>query len=158
MNIKKLTFLGVTHSAMLAFGFAVGIYALPIMTAPTPPTQADIKTVADNALYHAKFTRELKGSDFLHWGEGNVSISSNHITLQGELAPGPEYRLYLSPAFVETEAEFEQLKSSMKLVGDVKTFDNFMVKVGSDIDLSEFNTLVVWCEAFGEFITSAKYQ
>ena len=76
----------------------------------------------------------------------------------GKLAPGPEYKLYLSPEFVETEAEFEQLKSSMKLVGDIKTFDNFMVKVDSDVDLSQFNTVIVWCEAFGEFITSAKYR
>ncbi|MDG2733504.1 hypothetical protein P7M77_26085 [Vibrio parahaemolyticus] len=24
--------------------------------------------------------------------------------------------------------------------------------------MSEYNTVVVWCETFGEFITSAKYQ
>lgn len=46
----------------------------------------------------------------------------------------------------------------MKLVGDVKTFDNFIVKVGTDVELSQFNTVIVWCEAFGEFITAAKYR
>lgn len=43
-------------------------------------------------------------------------------------------------------------------VGDVNTFDNFMVKVEPGITLSQYNTVVVWCEAFGEFITSAKYR
>ena len=43
----------------------------------------------------------------------------------GELAPSPDYKLYLSSGFVETEAEFLGLKPSMALVGDVKTFDNF---------------------------------
>lgn len=143
---------------MLAFGFAIGIYALPILTAPPSPSEADINAINLQADYKTEFVRELKGSDLLHWGEGSVSLSQEYVTLMGELAPGPEYKLYLSPEFVETEAEFEQLKSSMKLVGDIKTFDNFMVKVEPEIDLSQFNTVVVWCEAFGEFITSAKYR
>jgi hypothetical protein len=46
----------------------------------------------------------------------------------------------------------------MVMVGDIKTFENFVVEVASDIDLLQFNTVVVWCETFGEFITSAKYR
>jgi hypothetical protein len=46
----------------------------------------------------------------------------------------------------------------MVLVGDVKTFENFAVKVPQDIYLPRYNTVIVWCETFGEFITSAKYQ
>ncbi|MDF4687333.1 DM13 domain-containing protein, partial [Vibrio parahaemolyticus] len=42
--------------------------------------------------------------------------------------------------------------------GDVKTFDNFVVEVPQSTSISEYNTVVVWCETFGEFITSAKYQ
>lgn len=158
MKILKLIGLMITHMSVLAFGFAVGIYALPIMTAPAAPSKTEIKTTTANALYTAEFTRELKGSDFLHWGEGKVSVSSTHITLLGEIAPGPEYKLYLSPAFVETEVEFEQLKSSMTLIGDVKTFDNFIVNVAPGTELSKYNTVVVWCEAFGQFITAAKYR
>lgn len=143
---------------MVAFGFVIGIYVLPIITAPPSPSESDIKTISIQADYKTEFKRNLKGSDLLHWGDGKVSISSSYITLLGKLAPGPEYKLYLSPEFVETEAEFEQLKSTMKLVGDIKTFDNFMVKVEPNINLSQFNTVVIWCEAFGEFITSAQYH
>jgi hypothetical protein len=158
MKIRKFILLTITHLSMLACGFVIGIYLLPILAAPPSPSESDIKTISIQADYKTEFKRNLKGSDFLHWGDGKVSISSGYITLLGELAPGPEYKLYLSPEFVETEAEFEQLKSTMKLVGDVKTFDNFMVKVEPSINLSQFNTVVVWCEAFGEFITSAKYR
>lgn len=143
---------------MLAFGFVIGIYVLPILIAPPSPSESDIKAISMQADYRTEFKRDLKGSDALHWGEGKVSIGQSYVTLIGELAPGPKYKLYLSPEFVETEAEFEQLKSTMKLVGDVNTFDNFMVKVEPNIELSQFNTIVVWCEAFGEFITSAKYR
>ena len=143
---------------MLTFGFVIGLYVLPIISAPPSPSSFDVKAIAMKANYQAQFVRELADSDSLHWGEGQVFISQNYVALQGQLAPGPAYKLYLSPRFVETEAEFERLKSQMQVVGDVKTFDNFMVKLDPSIELTQFTTLVVWCEAFGEFITSAKYR
>lgn len=158
MKLRKLIGLIFTHIIMLAIGFVIGIYSLPILTAPPSPTVAEITANATVTDYKTEFIRDLKGSDLLHWGVGKVSLNQNYITLQGELAPGPEYKLYLSPKFVETEAEFEKLKAIMVLVGDVKTFDNFMVKVPTSIQLSQFNTVVVWCEAFSEFITAAKYR
>ncbi len=74
------------------------------------------------------------------------------------LAPGPDYRLYLSPKFVETEADFELLKPEMVQVGLVQTFENFMVAVPESVDPGEFNAAIVWCESFGQFITAAAYQ
>ena len=158
MNIRKLLLLTMTHTSVLAFGFAAGIYVLPIITAPPAPSDVEIKTSFVDAEYRTEFVRDLEGSDPLHWGQGEVSLSAKEVSLLGSLAPGPEYKLYLSPEFVETEAEFEQLKSQMKLVGDVKTFNNFKVNVSAETELSHYNTVVVWCEAFSQFITSAKYR
>jgi len=76
----------------------------------------------------------------------------------GTLAPGPDYKLYLSPQFIETEAEFNRLKNTMVRVGDVKTFENFVVDVAPGIDPLNFNSVIVWCESLGEFITAAQYQ
>ena len=110
------------------------------------------------AEFKGQFKRDLEGSDFLHWGEGTISVGPKFISLQGKIAPGPDYKLYLSPQFVQTEAEFERLKSTMVRVGDVKTFENFIVPVPEPIDPSAFDTVVVWCESFGEFITAASYR
>nr|MDJ0905922.1 DM13 domain-containing protein [Woeseiaceae bacterium] len=77
---------------------------------------------------------------------------------EGRLAPGPDYRLYLSPTFVETEADFEALKSSMVDIGPVRTFDNFMVAVPTGIDPADYRAVIVWCESFGQFITAAEYR
>jgi hypothetical protein len=104
------------------------------------------------------FRRDLKDSDALHWGEGTVSIGAASIVLEGEIAPGPDYKLYLSPEFVETEADFARLKPNMVRVGDVKTFTNFVVPVPASIDPARYNTVVVWCETFSQFITSARYR
>jgi len=156
--MKKLLLLLFSHGLVGAVGFAGGIYALPILTAPSAPSRSEIESVAAQARFQAQFRRDLAGSDLLHWGEGTVFVGPASVSLIGELAPGPDYKLYLSPQFVETEAEFARLKGSMVRVGDVETFQNFMVPLPASIDPAAFNTVVVWCESFGQFITAAKYR
>ena len=158
MKLKTLILLLVTHATAGTIGVAVGIYALPILIAPPAPTESQIAEMTSQAEYTAEFRKDLKGSDSLHWGEGRVLVGPNFVALTGTLAPGPDYKLYLSREFVETEADFNRLKPGMVRVGDVKTFQNFLVNVPVDVDPSEYTTVVVWCEAFGEFITSAKYR
>ena len=74
------------------------------------------------------------------------------------MAPGPDYKLYLSPQFVETEVDFQQLKPTMLQVGNINTFENFVVELAPDVNVAKYTTVVVWCETFAEFITAAKYR
>ncbi|WOG29159.1 DM13 domain-containing protein [Endozoicomonas sp. 8E] len=156
--MKKLIVLILSHALALAVGFAAGIYALPILIAPPAPETAVVETKAKKAKFSGEFLRNLKGSDSFHWGEGKVSVGRDAISLMGELAPGPDYKLYLSPEFVDNEQDFERLKPEMVRVGDVKTFKNFIVIVPSNININSYNTVIVWCETFGEFITAARYR
>lgn len=155
--MRKLLLL-VTHGGALALGFALGIYVLPILTAPKSPDAAELAQMAEGAAFSAEFTRDLKGSDFLHWGEGKVSVSPNRIVHEGALAPGPDYKLYLVPQFVTDEAEFLALKEQSVQVGDVKSFGGFVTEIPQDIDITAYTTVLIWCEAFGEFITAAQYR
>ena len=155
--MKKLLLLA-SHLVALAVGFALGVYALPILIAPPAPSTADVAAQADEALFEGQFRRDLKDSDALHWGEGTVSIGRTSIALAGELAPGPDYKLYLSPEFVETEADFKRLKPGMVRVADVKTFKNFLVPLPEGVDPARYTTVIVWCETFSQFITAAKYR
>ena len=154
---RKLLLFG-THVLAIGCGFALGIYLLPILIAPQSPGVEVVRSTADIARFKGVFRRDLADSDALHWGEGTLFISSDNIAFEGRLAPGPDYRLYLSPRFVETEAEFESLKADMVQVGLVQTFENFVVAVPESVDPAEFNAAIVWCEAFGQFITAATYQ
>jgi hypothetical protein len=156
--MKKTLVLVATHAVALAIGFAAGIYVLPILMAPPAPSAADAAAQAGGARFTGTFRRDLKDSDALHWGEGKVSIGTQAITLEGELAPGPDYKLYLSPKFVETEADFKQLKPQMVRVGDVKTFENFILRLPAGVDPEQYTTVVVWCETFSMFISAAKYR
>ena len=156
--MKKLIILIATHALVGAIGFAIGIYTLPILMAPKAPSPKEVYQQHKESRSEGQFRRDLKGSDFLHWGEGTVYVSRTAISLIGRLAPGPDYKLYLSPQYVETEADFLRLKPRMVRVGDVKTFDNFIVPLSDNIDPNEFNTVIVWCESFGQFITAARYK
>jgi len=87
-----------------------------------------------------------------------VSVGAQAVTLAGRLAPGPDYKLYLSPEFVETKADFLRLRPRMARVGDVKTFENFIVAVPAGVDPAAFSAVIVWCESFSQFITAARYR
>lgn len=154
----RTIFFAATHLAMLGMGFALGVYLLPILTAPKGPDAEELAAMAQEALFTANFTRDLEGSDFLHWGEGTVSVTATEIVHQGRLAPGPDYKLYLVPEFVETEAAFEAVKADSLQLGDIRTFDGFILNVPAGTDLEAYTTVLIWCEAFGEFITAAEYR
>ena len=147
-----------THLVACGIGFALGIYLLPILIAPANPGVEEVRSAAESSQFTAEFRRDLADSDALHWGEGKLYVGSDSIALEGRLAPGPDYRLYLSPRFVETEAAFEALKAEMVEVGPVRTFENFMVPVPNSLDPAAFKAAIVWCESFGQFITAAEYQ
>jgi hypothetical protein len=156
--MRRFLILAATHLFALAVGFAAGIYVLPILIAPEAPSTAQVQAAAAGAEYRAQFRRDLKGSDPFHWGEGVVTISRNAISLEGRVAPGPDYKLYLVPEFVETKDDFLRLKARSLRLGDVKTFENFIVAVPHGTDFAGYNTVVVWCESFSQFITAGKYR
>jgi len=147
-----------THGVALAIGFALGIYFLPIITAPNSPDAAKLEAQAADATYSAELTRELRGSDFLHWGEGRFDLSATQLVHTGNLSPGPDYRAYLTPSFVEDEAEFEAVKASSAMIGMVDTFGGFILDLPEGIELDDYTTVVIWCERFGEFITAGQYR
>lgn len=155
----KRLFLGIaSHGFVLCLGFALGIYLLPILTAPPAPKQEVLPQAAESAMFSADSTRELRGSDLLHWGEGKISLTPEQIVHEGRLSPGPDYKLYLVKEFVEHEDEFLPVKETAQLIGDIKSFEGFILDVPQGVDISEYTTALIWCEAFSEFITAAKYQ
>ncbi|WOB07952.1 DM13 domain-containing protein [Piscinibacter gummiphilus] len=153
--MKKALLLTATHLVALAVGFAAGVYLLPILTA-APPSPVTLD--AREALFQGQFRRDLKDSDLLHWGEGQVRLDARRIAFDGKLAPGPDYKLYLSPQFVETEADFKRLKPTMLRVGDVRNFERFELPLPPSTDLTRYDTVVIWCETFSQFITAARYR
>lgn len=155
--MKKLLLL-ITHAGALTVGVALGIYLLPILVEPEGPGAESIAASQSGALFSTSFKRDLKGSDFLHWGEGLLTLSASQAVFEGELSPGPDYYLYLVPTFVEDEAGFLNLKNQSLRIGPVKTFSGFILDLPPNTNLENYSAAVIWCERFGEFISAGQYR
>lgn len=142
--------------AGLVIGFGLGVYFLPILTAEKGLDQAQIASLAQSVERSGEFVRDLEDSDALHWGEGKINVSDSKIWLEGKIAAGPDYRLYMIPKFVETEADFLAIKDQSVQIAPIKAFENFAVDVPMGVDVSQYPALLIWCEAFGQFITAAE--
>ena len=151
--MKKLI-LAATHAGCLALGFALGIYLLPILTQPESPDIAIIEESLQEASYRrTTFDRNREDSDAFHWGEGELRVYQNTVVFEGVLSPGPDYRLYLTPDYIETESEFLAIKERSQQVGRISTFEGFVLDV-PDVGNLAFDHVVIWCETFSQFITS----
>lgn len=155
--MKKFLFIA-SHGITLVVGFALGVYFLPILIEPPAADIAAVESVLDAPTFTTTFSRNRQDSDAFHWGEGELRLYEDTIVFEGKLAPGPDYRLYLVPDFVETEAAFVALKNDAVDVGSVKNFNRFVLNdIGAASDPT-YNTAVIWCETFGQFITSGQYR
>lgn len=143
-------------------GFGLGVYFLPILIEQEGAQLEMLMQAQQFAEKSGTFSRDLRGSDRLHWGEGVITLSREtdgyYLTLDGQVSPGPDYRLYLTDTLVEDEATFLAVKAQAAYIGEVKAFTNFRLAVPSAIDATRYGAVIVWCERFGEFITAAELQ
>ena len=145
-------------TAGLVIGFALGVYFLPILTEEKGLDSAALAQLEASAERSGTFTRDLPGSDAFHWGEGTVRAGASRIWLEGRISPGPDYRLYLTPTLATDEDSFLQIKDQSVQVGEIKAFSNFSLDVPAGINVGSYKAVLIWCEAFGEFITAAELR
>ena len=134
-NTRYFLFFTLSHLAIGFTGFLLGIYTLPLITAKDP-----------------------KDSDFFHWDERQISISKEKILFQGNLSPGPNYKLYLTKNFVTDEEDFFKAKNPALKIGAINSFNGFILELPKELNLENYNSVVIWCESFSEFITAAQYR
>ena len=160
--LRKVIFAGVFLITGVGIGFALGIYTLPILIENLSDRQqvADV-TPAGESDPVGQFDRNSPGSDPLHWGEGTVRVSSGKLIFEEDvkLAPGPDYRIYLSRKFVDTKSDFAKIKSSAVQVAKLSTFSGPLeFDLPADLNVNEFDNIVVWCESFSMYIASARLE
>ena len=131
---------------------------MPILTAGPGLDQVAVQALATSAEWRGRFVRDLPGSDALHWGDGTIMMNANKIWLDGTISPGPDYYLYLAPAFVDDGVGFLAIRAEPRQIGAVKAFENFALDLQPAIDLCEYDVVVIWCEASKQFITAARLE
>lgn len=153
----KITLL-ISHLVVFGAGTGLGIYLLPILTAQENASLSEINDVRKQAKYKGAFTRNQKGSDVFHWAEGEIYVTDNEIAFKGEVAPGPDYKIYLTKKQATDKRSFLEIKKEAVLIGELKNFGNFRKSIPDNVNVNEFTTVQIWCERFSKFIGSAEYR
>jgi hypothetical protein len=141
-----------------AIGFAAGIFVYPyIFLADIVATEevadaATRQTVATGGFIHAN------PSDPVHYGSGGLTLYEDLLHLEGdfEVGPGPKFHVYLVPD--ENVTPDSDVEATMFVdLGRLKAFkgsQNYPVPAG--VTLSNYGSVVIWCEQFGVLISPAK--
>ena len=146
---KKLILFGIFNVFFgLTVGIGLGVNSLPIPTAEAALDDAAIAARQPAIERLGEFHQNLEGSDSLHWGEGTIMVGDGSVWLDGSVSPGPDYRLYFAPIFIETEESFLAIKSQSVEVGSNKAFTNFTLQLPDGVNVDGFPAVVIWCEAF----------
>lgn len=141
----------------IAAGFAAGIFIYPyifladIVAADKVENAGARKLVAKGMFIHAN------PSDPIHYGKGGVSVFEDLLHLEGdfEVGPGPKFHVYLVPD-AEVTPSTEVARTMYVDLGRLRAFkgsQNYPIPAG--VDLSRYETVVIWCEQFGVLVSPA---
>jgi hypothetical protein len=138
------------------FGVGLGFFFFPFVF--PPPPAAEVLTEADRSPLVATGTFiHANPSDPVHYGEGKVSVYERTVFLESdfEVGPGPAFHVYLVPkAAIRTNAD---LKEQMFVdLGGLRAFKGSQrYPIPAGVNLKNFPSVVIWCEAFGVLISPA---
>jgi hypothetical protein len=137
-----------------AAGFAAGIFVYPyIFLADQVAMDAALtgKVLARGTFIHAD------PNDPVHYGKGKVSVFGSAVRLEAdfEVGPGPKFHVYLVPkATIRSSGD---VKGTMFVdLGRLRAFKGAQnYRIPNGVDLKKFQSVVIWCEAFGVLISPA---
>jgi len=160
--VKKLIYALILLIVGFGFGFAAGVYTLPIIIElkSDRPQTANL-TPAVESDPTGQFDRNSPGSDPLHWGEGTVRVSNAKLVFEQDVkfAPGPDYRIYMSRKFADTKSDFAKIKANAVEIAKLKTFSGPLeFDLPENFNASEYDNVVIWCETFSMYIASARLE
>ncbi len=82
-------------------------------------------------------------------------VNDKAVWLDESVSPRPDYQLYLAPAFVRLRPDFIDIKAQSVEVQFNQGLCNFRLAVPAHVNAADFLAVVIWCEAFSQFITAA---
>ena len=144
----------------VATGVAVTILAYPFIFPPPEVNEQIVDAQFKDIIASGHFIHP-NPSDPVHWGKGGVSIYQGENNLEVflerdfEVGPGPAYHVYLSSGTdIRSNDDFNS--ASNIDIGQLKSFAGSQIyKIPSTTSFSEYKSVVIWCEAFKQLISSA---
>ena len=142
------------------FGVALGFVLYPYILPPPPAaetlTQVDREqqVLATGTFIHAN------PSDPIHYGKGSVTVRKGTVFLgeDFEVGPGPKFHVYLAPkSGIRRSGDLgNQMFVDLGQLRAFKGSQRYSIPAG--LDLSKFNSVIIWCEQFSVLISPADLQ
>lgn len=140
----------------MALGIGIGFFVFPFVFPPpeaseTLSTSATSRPVATGTFVHAN------PNDPIHYGSGRVSVYEDTVFLEPdfEVGPGPAYRVYLV-AKAEIRRSADVGDADFVDLGQLRAFKGSQnYPVPDTVDLADYPSVVIWCEAFSVLISPA---
>ena len=137
-------------------GVGAGIFIYPFVF-PPPAANDSLNTDELTAIIARGQFIHANTMDPVHYGSGGVTVLQRTVFLESnfEVGPGPKFHVYLVP------------KESVRRAGDVKGTDfidlgrlrafkgSQKYTVPATINLADYQSVVIWCAAFGVLISPA---
>ena len=137
-------------------GVAIGFFIFPYVFPPPAASEqlaASERTrlVASGTFIHAN------ASDPVHYGKGRVSVYEGTVFLEPdfEVGPGPAFHVYLVPkASIRSSSDLKDAKSVD--LGGLRAFKGSQrYPIPADVDLKNYQSVIIWCERFSVLISPA---
>ncbi len=138
------------------FGVAAGFFAFPYVF--PPPEAAEMLSAGERSKIVAKgMFVHANPSDPIHYGKGGVTVYENTVFLEKdfEVGPGPKFHVYLVPKAMVRESSHVAQTMFVDL-GRLRAFKGSQkYAIPAGIDLTRFDSVVIWCEQFKVLISPA---
>src|SRR5262245_54875797 len=135
------------------FGVALGFFVFPYVF-PPPPASETI-TVGEHSLVATGTFIHANPSDPVHWGKGRVSVYDGLVFLEAdfEVGPGPAFHVYLVPTpAIRTSSDLKGMNHVD--LGGLRAFKGSQrYSVPAGVNLKDYASVIIWCEAFGVLIS-----
>ena len=138
-------------------GFAIGLFVYPYIFLADITANEEVAAVETKTLVATGIFIHADPADPVHFGRGMVSVYNDAVYLGGdfEVGPGPAFHVYLVPKAPITRSP--DLAGQMYIdLGRLRAFKGSQVyDIPAGLDLRQYGSVIVWCEAFGVLISPA---
>ena len=84
-----------------------------------------------------------------------VLVNADRILLDSNVAKEADYRLYLTPKYVETGSWFQMIKIQSQRIGTIRVGESFSLNLPEEVDTKSYQAVLMQFEAIGQFIVAA---
>ena len=138
------------------FGLALGFFLFPYVFPPPAAMETLDKAEAGKLVAKGKFIH-ADPSDPIHYGKGEVSVYERTVFLGDdfEVGPGPAFHVYLVPKS-NVRSSSDVADTMFVDLGGLRAFKGSQkYPIPAGVDLTEFPSVVVWCQQFSVLISPA---